>query len=108
MTSTATPAPTAPVVANLRERATYDRPGVSRTALIHDEHTRFALVCVSAGTEIPEHTAPRNVSVTVIEGLGLLTLNGQSIALEPGVFVYIPAHLPHALRAIQNLAFLHT
>lgn len=94
--------------ANLRELADYTKPGVSRKALVKDEQTNLALVCLSAGTQMPEHTAPRNVSVTVIEGRGILTLAGQDVTLEPGVFVYMPAHTPHALHAIENLAFLHT
>lgn len=94
--------------ANLRELVDYTKPGVSRKPLIQDEHTRFALICLSAGTQLPEHTAARNVSVTVIEGRGILTLAGQEVVLEPGVFVYMPANTPHALYAIENLAFLHT
>ena len=46
--------------------------------------------------------------MTVIEGRGVLTLEGREITLQPGVFVYIPANIPHALRALENLAFLHT
>lgn len=38
----------------------------------------------------------------------VLTLEGREITLQPGVFVYIPASIPHALRALENLAFLHT
>jgi quercetin dioxygenase-like cupin family protein len=94
--------------ANLRELADYSKPGVTRKALIQDEQTRFALICLSAGTQMPEHTAARNVSITVIAGRGILTLAGQEVTLEPGVFVYMPANTPHALQSIENLAFLHT
>jgi quercetin dioxygenase-like cupin family protein len=44
----------------------------------------------------------------VIEGQGTLTLEGQDINLEPGVFVFMPANAPHALKAEANLAFLLT
>ncbi|MEH1934410.1 MAG: cupin domain-containing protein [Nostoc sp.] len=50
----------------------------------------------------------RHISVTVIEGRGVLTLQGREITLQPGVFVYLPANTPHALHALENLAFLHT
>jgi quercetin dioxygenase-like cupin family protein len=93
---------------NLHDLVNYTKPGVSRTALIKDEHTSFALICLTAGTQMPEHSTPRNVSVTVIEGRGILTLAGQEITLESGVFVYMPANTPHSLQAIANLAFLHT
>lgn len=92
----------------LHEETDYSKPGVQRKALVKNDQVHFSLVCLTAGTNIPEHTASRNVSVTVIEGSGTLTLAGQEIALQPGVFVYIPAKAPHALRALENLAFLHT
>jgi quercetin dioxygenase-like cupin family protein len=97
-----------PLTIQLRDEADYTKSGVSRTSLVKDEQGQFSLVCLSAGTNIAEHTAPRNVTVTVIEGRGILTLDGSEVALEPGVFVYMPAHTPHALQALENLAFLHT
>ncbi|BAY23922.1 cupin domain-containing protein [Calothrix sp. NIES-2100] len=96
------------MTANLRELADYTKPGVTRKALVQDEQNSFSLLCLTAGTKMPEHTAPRNISVTVIAGRGVLTLQGREITLQPGVFVYLPANTPHALHALENLAFLHT
>lgn len=98
----------APLTVQLHDQANYTKSGVSRTSLVKDEQGQFSLVCLSAGTHIAEHTAPRNVTVTVIEGRGILTLDGREVTLEPGVFVYMPAHTPHSLQASENLAFLHT
>ncbi|MEH2333785.1 cupin domain-containing protein [Nostoc sp.] len=92
----------------LQEQVNYTKPGASRKSLVQDEQVQFSLVCLTANTEIPEHVASRNISVTVIEGRGVLTLEGREITLQPGVFVYIPANIPHVLRALENLAFLHT
>jgi quercetin dioxygenase-like cupin family protein len=95
-------------IVNLQELADYTKPGVSRKALVKDEQNSFSLLCLTAGTKMPEHSAPRPISVTVIEGRGVLTLGGQEITLQPSVFVYMPANTPHALQALENLAFLHT
>lgn len=95
-------------VAQLHDYADYTKPGIQRKPLVKTEQINLSLVCLTAGTVIPEHTASRNVSVTIIEGRGTLTLEGQAVTLQPGVFVYIPAHAPHALQALENLAFLHT
>jgi quercetin dioxygenase-like cupin family protein len=92
----------------LQTQADYTKPGVHRTPLVKDEQGQFSLICLTAGTVMPEHRAARNASVTVIEGHGILTLEGREITLQPGVFVYIPANTPHALQALVNLAFLHT
>lgn len=98
----------AEIAVNLQQLADYTKPGVSRKALVKNEQNSFSLVCLTAGTKMPEHATPRPVSVTVIEGRGVLTLRGQEITLQPGVFVYMPANTPHALHALKNLAFLHT
>lgn len=93
--------------AQLKEWIDYSKPGVTRKAIVKDAQPPIALVCLTAGTELPEHTAPRTVSLMVIEGRGTFTLEGHEIVMEPGVFIYMPAHRPHALRAEENLAFLH-
>ncbi|MEH1917725.1 cupin domain-containing protein [Nostoc sp.] len=96
------------MTANLRELADYTKSGVTCKALVKDEQNSFSLLCLTAGTKMPEHTAARHISVTVIEGRGVLTLEGREITLQPGVFVYLPANTPHALHALGNLVFLHT
>jgi quercetin dioxygenase-like cupin family protein len=96
------------VTVNLHELADYTKPGVTHKALVKNEQNSFSLLCLTAGTKMPEHTAPRPISVTIIEGYGVLSLGGQEITLQPGVFIYIPANTPHALHALDNLAFLHT
>jgi quercetin dioxygenase-like cupin family protein len=103
-----TPSTATTFTAHLPTLADYSKPGVSRKNLVKTEQQSFSLVCLTAGTELPEHTANRNVSVTVIAGRGILTIEGEEVILEPGVFVYMPANTPHALRAIENLSFLHT
>lgn len=93
--------------AQLKAWVDYSKPGVTRKTIIKDAQPPIALLCLTAGTELAEHTAPRTVSLMVIEGRGTFTLEGREIEMEPGVFIYMPAHTPHALRAEENLAFLH-
>ncbi len=63
---------------------------------------------LAAGMDIAEHAAGRNATVNVIEGQGVLMLEGKETVLELGVFVSIPANARHALKAATNLAFLLT
>lgn len=95
-------------VTQLREKIEYSRAGVPGKVLVKDRACQYTLVCLAANTEISEHTSTRNATVNVIEGRGILNLSGQDIALEPGVFVFMPANAPHALNATENLTFLLT
>ncbi|MBD2104566.1 cupin domain-containing protein [Leptolyngbya sp. FACHB-261] len=103
-----TRSPHSAITAQLYERIDYTKPKVTRIPLVKTEGSQFALICVTAGTELAEHATTRDVSITVIEGQGTLTLEGREVTLEPGVFVFMPANTPHALQASTNLAFLHT
>lgn len=91
-----------------QEKIEYPHAGVLSKILLKDQACQYTLFCLAANTEIAEHTSTRNATVNVVEGRGLLTLSGQDIALEPGIFVFMPANAPHALKAKEKLAFLLT
>ncbi|TVR13312.1 MAG: cupin domain-containing protein [Phormidium sp. GEM2.Bin31] len=84
-----------------------DRAVLSQV-ILKDAVSQYTLFSLGKDTDIEEHTATRNGAITVLEGEGTLTLNGKAIALKPGVFVFMPANAPHALKASENLSFLLT
>lgn len=92
----------------LMEHLDYPESGLSNQVVWHGAQCQYNLLCLAAQAKIPEHTSPQNATVQVIEGTGELTLNGQVIVLEPGVFIFMPANAPHTLAAASNLAFLLT
>ncbi len=92
----------------LRDTIEYPAAGVLSKILVKDNNCQYSLFCLAAGTKISEHTSARNATVNVIEGKGILTLEGKDIVLEPGVFVSMPARALHALKAEENLAFILT
>ena len=96
------------LVTQLKDKIEYAETGVLSKVLVKLLHCQYTLFCLAAGTDISEHTSTRNAVVQVIEGRGILNLEGQEILLEPGVFVLMPANAPHALQAQENLAFLLT
>lgn len=97
-----------PTFTTLQAHIEYPQSGVLSKVLLKDEICQYTLFCLAAGTDISEHTSTRNAVVQVLEGEGILTLEGKDIQLQPGVFIVMPAHAPHALQATTNLAFLLT
>ena len=95
-------------VTRLQEQIEYPHVGVLSKVLVKAPYCQYTLFCLAAGTDISKHTSPRHGIVHVIEGRGILTLEGEDIILEQGTFVYMPANAPHALKAESNLAFLLT
>lgn len=92
----------------LHEQLEYPASGLRNKLLFKDDTCQYTLMCLAAGTDIAEHSAPRNATVHVLAGRGVLTISDQHISLEPGVFVVMPANAPHALHASENTAFLLT
>ncbi|CDM92779.1 MAG: cupin domain-containing protein [Limnospira sp. PMC 1291.21] len=86
----------------------YAEGGIVSRVLLKDAHCQYTLFCLGAGTEISEHTATKNATVNVLAGRGILILEGKEITLEAGVFVFMKANAPHALKTEENLAFLLT
>ena len=86
----------------------YPQTGVKSKVLLEDANCRYMLMMLGVGMHIAEHTNPRNATVNVVEGQGVLTLEGKELVLEAGVFIFIPATAPHAITAETNLAFLLT
>lgn len=96
------------LLTQLKDKIEYAETGIVSKVLLKVPHCQYTLFCLAAGTDIAEHTSTRNAVVQVIEGQGTLTLEGQDIHLETGIFVLMPANAPHALKAEANLAFLLT
>lgn len=92
----------------LQDKLEYPSDGVLSKVILKDNSCQYTLFCLAAGTDISEHTSSRNATVNVIEGRGILNLEGKDILLEAGVFVFMKAKALHALKAESNLAFLLT
>ncbi len=94
------------VVKNLDEIMEFPKEGIFSTVLAKGEISNHTLMCLRKGTDISEHTSTREGAVTVLKGKGKFTLNGRSIRMKPGVFIFMPKNAPHSLKADENLAFL--
>ncbi|MEM0979731.1 MAG: cupin domain-containing protein [Cyanobacteria bacterium P01_H01_bin.58] len=92
----------------LKDHINYPQSGVLSKLIWKSEVCQYSLFCLAAETEISEHTSTRDATVQVLEGKGSLTLNGDSISLEPGQFIFMAANAPHALTAASDLAFVLT
>jgi nitric oxide dioxygenase len=95
-------------VTSLQDLIEYPQAGILSKVLIKDNNCQYTLFCLAKDTELEEHTSTRNAAINVIEGKGTLILAGKEISLESGMFIFMPANAPHALKASENLAFLLT
>lgn len=50
---------------------------------------------------LTEHTSPFDALVQVIEGEAEITISGQAHRVKSGEIILMPAHEPHAVKAIE-------
>ena len=74
---------------------------VSRT-IIDKQTGTVTLFAFDAGQGLSEHTAPFDALVHIIDGEAEITISGKGIHVKGGEMVIMPAHEPHALRALKR------
>lgn len=84
----------------------YPKSGVLSKVVAKGDNFDSTLFCMAANTEISEHTSTKNGIVFVIEGDGVFNLQGEDIAMKPGVMIYMEKNAKHSLKAIKNTSFL--
>jgi quercetin dioxygenase-like cupin family protein len=80
---------------------------LSRT-IYQDEHLKVVLFSFSTGQELSEHTASTPAIMHFLAGDAELTLGNDEVAAGAGSWVYMPAQLPHSIRAKSPVVMLLT
>jgi quercetin dioxygenase-like cupin family protein len=78
---------------------------VSRTIVDKSTGT-LTLFAFDEGQGLSEHTAPFNALVYLLDGEAEVILSGKSSDLKEGQMIIMPAHEPHALRAIKRFKMM--
>jgi quercetin dioxygenase-like cupin family protein len=91
------------------ERFPIDVPSGRRSeTLIKTPSLRVVLVTMRAGTELHEHVAPGPITLQPLRGRFMLILEDGERDIAPGTLVTLPGEIRHAVRAIEDGAFLLT
>lgn len=73
---------------------------VSRTLSKHPGGS-VTLFAFDEGQALSEHRAPFDAFVTALSGLAEITVGGKAGKVRTGETVFMPADVPHALRAVE-------
>lgn len=80
---------------------------VSRNVYV-DEFVKVTLFGFAPGQELSEHTASKSAVIQVISGEGSFGLGDRVVAVGPGSWAHMDAHLPHTVTASTKLVLLLT
>ncbi len=80
---------------------------VSRT-LLRAPNARVVLFGFAEGQELTEHTSTQQALIQVLSGECEFSLAGKAHTMKAGDLLYMPANLPHAVRATKPFSMLLT
>ena len=80
---------------------------VSKTILDKPAGT-ITLFAFDKGQKLSEHTAPYDAVVQVIDGAGMITIDGKNINVSAGQIIVMPGNIRHAVKANERFKMLLT
>lgn len=90
-------------------RFTPDGPSGRRSeTLLKTDDLRVVLITMRAGTELHEHSAPGTITVQPLHGRFVFSSGSETWELAPGSLISVGGGVRHAVRAIEDGAFLLT
>ena len=82
---------------NLKDQVDYQPGQVVSKTLVQNEYVSMTLFSFDKGEEISTHAAGGDAMVTVLEGKGRFTVDGEVFFLEAGDTLIMPKDIPHAV-----------
>lgn len=92
----------------LVEMVNYQQGAVVSKTIIDKTTGTVTLFAFAIGQGLSEHTAPFDALVQVLDGEMEIRISGKPFPLKQGEIIIIPAHEPHALKAVSNFKMLLT
>ncbi|MBC8458962.1 MAG: cupin domain-containing protein [Deltaproteobacteria bacterium] len=78
---------------------------VSRTVIKKKTGT-VTLFAFDKGEGLSEHTVPFDALVCILDGKAEITISGESVTVENGEMIVMPANKTHALKALERFKML--
>ena len=90
----------------LADLAAYQKDAVVSKEIIGRETGTVTIFAFDAGQGLSEHVAPFDAFVYVPEGRAEITIAGAPYLLAQGDTIVMPAHVPHAVKAVEPFKML--
>lgn len=94
--------------AALEKLVSYADDSIVSKTLLDKPIGTITLFAFDQGQRLSEHAAPFDAVVQVVDGQGVVTIDGSDHIVNTGEIVIMPANIPHAVRAEQRFKMLLT
>ena len=92
----------------LRDQLTYQQGQVVSKTLVQNDAVSVTLFAFEKDEEISTHESGGDAMVTVLEGTGRFTIEGDVFTLHEGETIIMPAKKPHAVYGEERFKMLLT
>ncbi|OGP54163.1 MAG: cupin [Deltaproteobacteria bacterium RBG_13_52_11] len=86
----------------------YQADSVVSKTIIEKKTGTITLFAFDQGQGLSEHTAPFDALVQVLDGEVEIKISGKPFHVKQGEMIIMPAHEPHALKAVKRFKMLLT
>lgn len=90
----------------LKEQVAYQKGQVVSKTLVQNDAVSMTVFSFDKGEEISTHAAGGDAMVTVLEGKGRFTVDGEVFFLEAGETLIMPKDIPHAVYGEEQFKML--
>ena len=90
----------------LADSIEYQYNSVVSKTLIDQKTGTVTLFAFDQGQGLSEHTAPFDATVYIITGEADILISGTHHRVRQGEMIIMPAHQPHALKAVEQFKML--
>lgn len=97
-----------PQVSRVVDLVSYQNGAVVSRIVVKRDAGNVTLFAFDAGQELSEHTAPYDALVQVLDGEAAIAIAGRAYRLQAGDMIVMPAHQPHAVKAVSRFKMLLT
>ena len=95
-------------VISLADETKFAPNGIVSRTLLRTPCSRVVLFGFAEGQELTEHTSTQHALIQILSGECEFLLAGKAHQLIAGNVIYMPPHLPHAVKATQRFSMLLT
>ena len=92
----------------LRDQLTYQQGQVVSKTLVQNDAVSVTLFAFEKDEEISTHESGGDAMVTVLEGTGRFTIEGDVFILQEGETIIMPAKKPHAVYGEERFKMILT
>lgn len=95
-------------VMNLKGIVEYEIGKIASMTLCQNDHVGMTLFAFDAGEGVSTHAAPGDAMVVILDGEAEITIDGSPAIAKEGETIVMPAHIPHAVKAVTPFKMLLT